>query len=615
MSNLKKFIRDEVLDFKEYKTVPSVWDLAKKFNKPENEIIKLDQGENLFGDSKKISKALGNYNFYNYYPDPEYKKLRKAIGDYLNVSPQKIMVGSGSDELIDLIFRLTINIGDEVVNFPPTFGMYDVSLTLNRGKVINVPRNDDFSINIQKALKAINKNTKIIIVCSPNNPTGNPTSKSDVIKLLETGKLVLLDEAYAEYAKEDFINLAKKYDNLIILRTFSKWAGIAGLRLGYAIMNEYFVSQLMKIKPPFNVNLAAEVAGIEILKNITPYKKNINALKTERERLSNSLNTLPFFKVFPSQTNFVYVKYTGKDFDKFRRFLVENEVSLRFFVSELTENAIRITVGKKRINDRLIKILSSYKENLLNPDGIIFDMDGVLIDESNSCRLSIIKTVNYFLKKGGLKTSITKKEVDQIKSLPGFNDDIDSTFAILELVKNNRPLIEYSKYAKPLTESVKKSKDYQTIYDVWQTYYLGSELFKRIEKRYPVWESEKGLIYNETLLISKEVLKKLSKSFPLAIATGRPKLEAQFAVNYFGLTKFFGESVIIGKEDTPFTKPDPSPLLEAKKRINSKQPIYVGDTINDVIAAKKAGMKSVFVGQSLGDYQIKNVNELIGELL
>src|SRR3989344_2493598 len=207
MSNLKKFIRDEILDFQEYKTVSSVWDLAEKFKKNALEVDKVDQGENFFGTSPKVKKVLGDFDFYNYYPDPEYKRLRKAIGKNIKAPFEKIMVGSGSDELIDLIFRLTLNIGDEVINFAPSFGMYDVSIKLNRGKVVNVPRDENYDINISAALKAVNKKTKIIIVCSPNNPTGNPTKRSDIIKILETGKLVMLDEAYAEYAKENNLDL------------------------------------------------------------------------------------------------------------------------------------------------------------------------------------------------------------------------------------------------------------------------------------------------------------------------------------------------------------------------------------------------------------------------
>ena len=230
MSNLKRFIRSEILNFQEYKTVSSVWDLAEQFGKNALKVAKLDQGENFYGTSPKVAQALGSYNFFNYYPDPEYKKLRRAIGKNIKVPSEKIMVGSGSDELIDLLFRLTLNPGDKVVNFPPSFGMYDVSIKLNRGIIVNIPREKDYSINLKKGLNSIDEKTKIIIICSPNNPTGNPTPREDIIKFLKTGKLLMLDEAYAEYADRSNLDLVKKYSNLILVRTFCKWPGIAGLR-------------------------------------------------------------------------------------------------------------------------------------------------------------------------------------------------------------------------------------------------------------------------------------------------------------------------------------------------------------------------------------------------
>ncbi len=361
MNNLKKFIRDEILDFQEYKTVSSVWDLAEKFRKNALEVDKVDQGENFFGTSPKVKKALGSFDFYNYYPDPEYKKLRKVISKNINFPFEKIMVGSGSDELIDLIFRLTLNPGDKVINFAPSFGMYDVSIKLNRGEVINIPRDVNYNIDIPKALKAVNKKTKIIIVCSPNNPTGNPTKREDIIALLETGKLIMLDEAYAEYAKENNLDLINKYPNLIVLRTFSKWAGIAGLRLGYLVMDEYLISQLMKIKPPFNVNLAAETAGLAILEDYNFAKKNIEKLKKERDIVYKNLSTIPYLKVYPSETNFIFANVKVADFQKFKDCLVSKKIVLRYFTTAYTGNSVRITIGQKETNDRVFKALKEYK--------------------------------------------------------------------------------------------------------------------------------------------------------------------------------------------------------------------------------------------------------------
>lgn len=588
MNNLKQFIRNEILDFKEYKTDPSVWDLAEKFGKNFLEIVKLNQGENFFGTSTRVKEALGNYNFYNYYPDPEYKKLRLAIGKSIKIPYEKIMVGSGSDELIDLIFRLTLNIGDEVINFPPSFGMYDVSIKLNRGKVVNIPRDKNYSIDSNEGLRAVNQKTKVIIICSPNNPTGNLTPRESIIKFLKTGRLVMLDEAYAEYANENNLDLIKKYPNLMILRTFSKWAGIAGLRLGYVIMNEYLISQLMKIKSPFNVNLAAEAAGIEILKDSKFAKKSIKKLKKERERLYKNLTAIPYLKVFPTETNFIFANVKVSNFEDFKRYLFKNQIVVRYFDTPLVGKSIRITIGRLKTNKRLFEVLKRYRQPSI--DGIIFDMDGVLIDVSRSYRTTILKTVNDFLK----NTSATVSDVMEIKKIPGFNNDWDATFMLYKLLSKGKSKINFSKSAKPLKKEDKKSKLYESLKNKFQQYYL--QTYR----------------YNENLLILKQTLNDLSSNMKLGIATSRPREEAIFAIRQFGLEKFFSEETLVAQEDSKKEKPYPDPLIEAKARLNVKNPIYVGDTVNDYLAAKAANLPFVLIGKgTYGDFQINSVNNLM----
>ncbi len=257
-------IRKDIVAMSAYIPVASLWDLGNKFKQKPEEIIKLDAGENQFGYSPSVTEALKT-GLFNFYPDPEYKELRQALSDYVNVPINNIIVGSGSDELLDLLFRLILNEGDKVINCPPTFGMYAVAVQLNKGRLVSVPRKNDFSLDIPKIKKIINKKVKIIVVCTPNNPTGTVTDQKEIVELLETGKLVIVDEAYFEFSNRTAIPLIKKYPNLIVLRTLSKWAGLAGLRLGYGLMNSFFVEQLFKIKPPYNVNLAACAAGIATL--------------------------------------------------------------------------------------------------------------------------------------------------------------------------------------------------------------------------------------------------------------------------------------------------------------------------------------------------------------
>lgn len=614
MNNLKKFIRDEILDFNEYKTVSSIWDLIEKLKTPFNEIIKLDQGENFFEASSDIKKALGNYDFYNYYPDPEYKVLRKAISKNIKIPVEKIMVGSGSDELIDLIFRLTLNIEDKVINFPPTFGMYEVSVKLNRGQIVNIPRDKNFSIKIEEALSKIDGKTKIIIVCSPNNPTGGITPKEDVIKLLKTGKLIMLDEAYAEYSDNNYQDLLKKFPNLIILRTFSKWAGLAGLRLGYLIMDEYLISQLMKIKSPFNVNLAAEIAGLTILKNMRPVKNKIKLLKQERDRFYKRLSTIPYLEVFPSKTNFLFTKVLLKDFDRFKDYLFKKKIIVRYFISDLLGNSVRITIGQKNTNDHVIKALEEFKQKEF--DGIIFDMDGVLIDVTKSCRLATLKTINYYFNKKGSAVKVTKSQVNKIKSIPGFNNDWDASFLIKDLLDKKINENEFDKFAKPLSAKDKQSTIYKEIRAIWQTFYLGSDAFERSEGKKAPFVNKRPLRLQEKLLIKRELLDELVKKYgQLAIATSRPRQEAIFAIKQFELNKYFEEKYLVAQEDAGREKPNPKPLIEAKKRRGLNSPVYIGDTINDCLAAKSASIPSIYIGkENLGDYQILDVNQLEGIL-
>lgn len=255
--------------------------------------------------------------------------------------------------------------------------------------------------------------------------------------------------------------------------------------------------------------------------------------------------------------------------------------------------------------------------NKMNCDGIIFDMDGVLIDVTKSGRIAIKKTVNFYLKQKGIKIKTTKQDVNAIKLIPGFNNDWDATFALIDLLEKGVNRRDFVKWAKTLSPSVKQGLKYILIRDIWQTFYLGSEEFERTEKRESFFENTKPLRFNEKLLITIDLLKQLSKKkIKLAIATSRPKQEAIFALKQFGLEGFFPEEYLVGQEDSKREKPFPDPLIEAIKRIVVKKPIFVGDTINDCLAAKAAKIPCVYIGkEQLDDYQIKNVNQLMEVIL
>lgn len=356
-NNLQQYIRKDIAGYEEYKPFVSAWDLSNRLGIPISKVDKLDAGENMFGPSPQVIKALSKYKGYQFYPDPEYKNLREAIGRYVSLDKKYIAVGNGGDEVIDLILRLVIETGDKIIDCPPTFSSYSLSTVLNRGIVVNIARKKDFSIDVEKIIDSVDKKVKVIFVCNPNNPTGNITPFSDIKKLLNTGKIIFVDETYFEFCGETTLPFIKKYDNLIILRSLSKWAGIAGLRFGFAIMSPYLVSQVMKIKMPYNVNSSAEMAGIAALEDRIYQGKVIKKIITERERMYKALKERSTLQVTPSKGNFLYIQLNLNNFSKIKKLFEMNNVAIRFFDNVYTGAAIRITVGTNKQNNQVLSIL------------------------------------------------------------------------------------------------------------------------------------------------------------------------------------------------------------------------------------------------------------------
>lgn len=572
--NLSQFIRSDIAQMENYIPVPSLWDLCEKYNQPEKDILKLDQGENPFGYSQKVLKALNKANLFNYYPDPEYKKLRRALALYTGLKMENIMVGAGADELLDLLLRLILNEGDEIINCPPTFGMYPVLIKLNKGILISVPRNSDYSLNISGILKKINKKTKAVFMCSPNNPTGNTANKNEITSLLKTGKLIIVDEAYFEFCNKTVASLVSQYKNLVVLRTFSKWAGLAGLRLGYVIMDPFLVQELLKIKLPFNVNLAAEAAGIAAIDDVKFAQKIIQKIITERERTYTKLCKIPYLTVYPSEGNFLFIKVKN-NFSKLKNYLENKKIIVRWYNSDLTGNAIRLSIGKPEQNKKVIKAFEEFYSKKNKLDGIIFDMDGVLVDVSKSYREVIRCAASYFLNR-----EVSMSEVDEIKSQVGMNNDWNATYKLI-----NNPTIPYEKV-----------KSY------FQSLYLGNA-------------NRKGLIDNEKLLIPKKQLLQLKEKYKkLGIATGRPRKEAEYVLRKNKLKKIF--DCIIAMEDITNDKPSPDSILAVIKKLSLKQTFYIGDSSSDVVAAKSAGIPCLYIGsQNIGTKRFQSVLQVLNYLL
>jgi histidinol-phosphate aminotransferase len=359
--NIEEFIRPEIVTMKGYVPIEPTEVLSQRTELPLDKVIKLDGNENPYGCSPKFYQALAKYPYYHNYPDPEQSELRKALEKYTGLGRQHIVCGMGSDELIDLILRLFLKPGDEVINCPPTFGMYPFSTDVCGGKVVDVPRTEDFALDIATIKKALTWRTKVIFIASPNNPTGNITTEQEIMELVETGKIVVVDEAYFEFSNVTMANLVPSYPNLIVLRTFSKWAGLAGLRIGYGIFPVEIAGYLMKIKQPYNANAAAQAAVLASLADIGYLRANVARIVTERERLFGKLKELDWLRPYPSRGNFILCSLPGGKAREIWQQLRKKGIFVRYFDTPGLEDCLRISVGKPEDNDVLVKALKEVK--------------------------------------------------------------------------------------------------------------------------------------------------------------------------------------------------------------------------------------------------------------
>ena len=313
--------------------------------------IFMDANENPFGS-------------LNRYPDPYQKDLKALISKFKNVAEEKIFLGNGSDEIIDLCFRVFCNPGkDKVLLFTPTYGMYEVSASVNDVEVIRIPLRDDFQIDIKKAEPLLpDRNLKLIFICSPNNPTSNAINYPDVEYLISEFKgIVVIDEAYIDFSdKPSFVKLTGKYPNLIIMQTFSKAFGLAAVRVGMAFSTPEIIRYFNKLKPPYNISTINQKAVLKKLGKPEEYRSQVLKIKGERERLSSILKKMKIIeKVYPSDANFLLVKV--EDANQIYNSLIEKKIVVRNRHSVI-ENCIRITVGKLSENNKLINALYSISK-------------------------------------------------------------------------------------------------------------------------------------------------------------------------------------------------------------------------------------------------------------
>ena len=362
---IERLIRSNLVTFSGYVARKSPETLKGKVEVPVENIIKLDANENPYGCSPKVNQALANYPSINIYPDSGQAELRELLAGYTGAGAERIVASSGSNQLIDLIIHLFVAPGDEVINLVPTFDMFRFSTQIHGGSLVEVLRDEKFAVNVSAVKAATSKKTKIIFLANPNSPTGNITPQKDMLEILDIGLPVVVDEAYYEFSGETVVPLVSQYENLMVLRTFSKWAGLAGLRVGYGIFPPKVAEYLSTIKIPYNVNVAAVVAVKESLKDIDYLLDRVKAIIAERERLFAELQKLEWLKPFPSRANFIFCSVLNGKAGELQQKLQNKGILVRYFEQPLLQNNIRISVGKPEHTDVLIKALQEIGEEIV----------------------------------------------------------------------------------------------------------------------------------------------------------------------------------------------------------------------------------------------------------
>lgn len=340
MIDINSIIRPNILELKPYSSA------RDEFTGKEG--IFLDANENPFGE-------------LNRYPDPYQNELKQKLAALKGVCINNIFVGNGSDEVIDLAFRIFCSPGfDKALTFSPTYGMYDVSAAINNVELLKLPLNEVFQIDIRKLEPYFNDNSiKLMFICSPNNPTGNLMNKNDIEFILNNfNGIVIIDEAYIDFAENgSLISLINSYNNLIVSQTFSKAWGLAAARVGTAYANEEIITLYNKVKPPYNVSKINQQAAIVALDNSSKFEKNLNLILAEKERLKTEIQGIDLVKkIYPSDANFLLMEVG--DANQIYSQLVNQQIITRNRTTQVT-NCIRISVGTPEENDELLNALKT----------------------------------------------------------------------------------------------------------------------------------------------------------------------------------------------------------------------------------------------------------------
>ena len=537
-------IRSDFRSLMEYSPVKPLEVVAAEIGLPISDLSKLNANENLYGPLPEARDALRT-SVMHIYPDPDQHALRHSISAYTGFSFDQVLAGAGSDETIDIIMRVCDP--RAIVTTSPTFPMYSFFAKIQKTKVIDVPLGSPpaWPVDVEGIVRAIREGgATVVFLVSPNNPTGTVVSNSTISRLCQEEALIVVDEAYAEFADSTAFSLIAQHSNLVIMRTFSKWAGLAGLRIGYMVAHPSLIKASLQVKQPYNISVTATASAVASLAGASRLMQAVESMKTERSRLMRALSAFPWLTPLPSQANFMLVSVKGIPPRQLQADLHRAGVLVRCYAGgayRQLDHFIRISCGRPRDTDRLLEVLLAIEKehSLIHPPtpaspllsrlssapvrAILFDMDGVLADVSQSYRTAIIQTAASF------GVEITNETITALKNQGNANNDWDVTWRLI-----GKPEVSL-----------------QLVTDRFQSLYLGRD-------------GKGGLRERERLLLDVGLLAELSAACPLAVVTGRPRDDAEYFLHHHKIAQYF--TWLTCMEDAPL-KPKPEPVLLALQKL------------------------------------------------
>jgi histidinol-phosphate aminotransferase len=553
---------------------------------PDSADVKLDQNESGYDVPveirEKFAEELPNIKL-NRYPDSSYLKLRELIAKNAGCKPENVLIGNGGDEILQMIALAYLTPGVDAITLVPTFSVYRMVCAFVGCRLEEVPLDSEFGVP-QGFVEKCRGNA--VFLCNPNNPTGTVIAEEIIDAIAKNAKLVILDEAYAEFMEKTY----PIRENVISLRTFSKAYCAAGLRVGYAIAPEKLIEGINRVRMPWNLNVLSEMFAEILLENSEWFGQKVKETIAERERMAAALSK--FAKVYQSGANFLLVRSEKIIFEK----LLALGVKVRKF--SYLPGFFRITIGTKEENGIALAAAELIASDF---DSILFDMDGVLVDVRESYRGAIKKAAGEFA-----GSDVTDAQISALKAIPGFNNDWDVSYAL----------------AKGIGEPEKvnrESADYAKIKWIFQEAYLGAggeaktgglENRERLPKTSGA-ATVAGLREQEMPIIGKEMLLLLKKKYRLGIVTSRPREEALWAMERM-FAGVFELEFLVAQEDCKKEKPSPEPVRECMRKMDAKKAVYIGDSASDLAAAKAAGIQCIYVGKERNGAKIwmKNAVDL-----